>query len=72
MFRNTFVLQEFILLKLKRKVGPEYEDQRLLQKELAVGVDEAVLKATISSSDVSVFLQFCNSKNNLYFVAYVC
>jgi len=38
-------MQELVLPKTGRKLGPEHEQSRLLAKELSVSVDEAVKRA---------------------------
>ena len=47
-----------ILQKTKRRMGPEHEEKKLLDKEVSVSVEEAVKKAIENPDDVrNVFLQ---------------
>ena len=46
------IVQEMILPKTKRKVGWEHEEDKLLEKEESVSVEEAVKNAVESVGDV--------------------
>ena len=42
-----------ILPKTKRKMGPEHEEKKLLDKEMSVSVEEAVKKAIENPDEVN-------------------
>ena len=47
-----------ILLKAGRKLGAEYEEERLLAEERKISVEEAVRKATLISEENKVHFYF--------------
>ena len=44
-----------ILPKTKRRIGPEHEEKKLLDKEMSVSVEEAVKRAIENPEDVMCF-----------------
>ena len=56
-----------ILPKTKRKVGPEHEEKRLLDKEMSVSVEEAVKKAIENPDEVKNFYKFAKKRENMFF-----